>query len=108
MDFSKTLDNIGTATRTALDYEKLPMYHVKNMVGSAKDAMVAAMKIPNQPFVIPSTYEIVPSDLRPDESVAAINPAIVSADDSNLEPNQMNTQPDNFGITFQKVTLPYD
>lgn len=103
LDMAKTLENVGTATRTTFEHEETPMYHVRNMAGSAKDAVMAAMKIPNQNFLIPSKYDVID---RPHESemVGAINPRIASSTGSDTGINGENTEPqEDDATTFNKV-----
>lgn len=73
------------------------MYHVRNIVGSAQDAVLASMKIPTKNFLIPSQYDIVN---REENSgiVAGINPNIFSERYSQDEYPQ-----DNIANTFDKV-----
>lgn len=88
----KTLNNIGTATMSTFEDEAAPMYHVRSMAGSAKDAVIAAMKIPNENFIIPSTYDIVK---RTNKDMS--NAPVVGA---NVEGTQID---DNIKSTFNKV-----
>nr|CAI5839942.1 unnamed protein product [Callosobruchus analis] len=59
LDMTKTLENVGTVAREAIEHQRAPLYHFRNAVGSVRDAVVATMKIPNQNFIIPAQYEIV-------------------------------------------------
>nr|CAH7744370.1 unnamed protein product [Callosobruchus chinensis] len=59
LDMTKTLENVGTVARSAIEHQRAPLYHFRNAVGSVRDAVVATMKIPNQNFIIPAQYEIV-------------------------------------------------
>ncbi|XP_056637610.1 uncharacterized protein LOC130445776 [Diorhabda sublineata] len=59
VDVPKFMDNIGTFTKTLFDHKDTPLYHVRNFVGSMKDAALATMKIPNQNIIVPTEYNIV-------------------------------------------------
>lgn len=90
LDIPRTFENLGAVARSTFEHETTPMYHVRNLVGSAKDAVVAAMKIPNQNFITPSKYQIVDTM---NDRLGDINEAAVSQD---VE--------DEMTKTFQKVS----
>lgn len=96
----KTLDNVGALARTTFEDELAPMYHVRNMAGSTKDAVMATMKIPNQNFIIPSKYDIVE---RPDgsESLRAINRKILNENEETKD--QISDVNEEIETTFNKV-----
>lgn len=104
MDVTKTLTNLGAATKSAFEHERAPMYHVQNMAGSAKDALMAAMKIPTQEFLLPTSYQIVLN--RHDDKLGDISPELFSEKSTILGNDNLPifTSPDiGFGNTFQKV-----
>lgn len=49
----------GAVAKKSLEDKRAPMYHVRNMIGSAKNAMYSAMKIAPQDILIPSQYKVV-------------------------------------------------
>lgn len=59
LDMVKTLDNIGTITKKSFQDKKAPMYHLRNILGSAKDVAVSSLKVIPQDFLIPSQYKIM-------------------------------------------------
>ncbi|KAJ3645343.1 hypothetical protein Zmor_023009 [Zophobas morio] len=61
LDVPQTVENFGTATKHSFEDERAPMYHLKHMIGSSKNALLSAMRIPPQNMIIPSDYEIVRS-----------------------------------------------
>ncbi|RZC34694.1 hypothetical protein BDFB_008247 [Asbolus verrucosus] len=93
LDVPQTIENFGTATRNAFEDERAPMYHLKHMVGSSKNALLSAMRIPPQNMIIPTDYEIVKSTDR----VGAINPNLRSR--SRQDPDD----PLGFSHTFKRV-----
>ncbi|XP_044253562.1 uncharacterized protein LOC123004380 [Tribolium madens] len=64
LDVPKTFENFGTATKHAFEDERAPMYHLKHLMGSSKNALLSAMRIPPQNMIIPSDYEIVKASER--------------------------------------------
>ncbi|XP_044759481.1 uncharacterized protein LOC123317158 [Coccinella septempunctata] len=114
LDVPKTLDNIGVITRNAFEDERSPMYHVRQFMGSTKNAVLSAMKIPPQNLVIPSNYEIRninPEEIAEEEDhlVSGINPKILSRSsfrNPESTENFEDTYPsDPYGIveTFARV-----
>ncbi|KAK9888259.1 hypothetical protein WA026_000523 [Henosepilachna vigintioctopunctata] len=92
------------------------MYHVRNLMGSTKNAVLSAMRIPTQNLIIPSNYQIEninPEEITSDsgEVLGAINQKILSRssfgkDDTKENYEQNNNEPsDPFGIvdTFHRV-----
>ncbi|XP_017782713.1 PREDICTED: uncharacterized protein LOC108567036 [Nicrophorus vespilloides] len=75
LDMPKTLENVGTIARNSFEDKRAPMYHVKNFVGSTKNAVLSALKMAPQELIIPSQYKIVDTSkdvvMKPAE-VAAI------------------------------------
>lgn len=59
LDVPKTLENIGSITKQSFENPKAPMYHIRNMIGSAKDVMLSALKVPPQDLIVPSQYKII-------------------------------------------------
>lgn len=59
LDMPKTLENLGTITKQSFENKRAPMYHVRNMLGSAKDVVLSALKVAPQDLIIPSQYKIV-------------------------------------------------
>jgi hypothetical protein len=72
LDVPKTIENFGTATKHAFEDERAPLYHLKHLMGSSRNALLSAMKIPPQNMIIPTDYEIVKSSDR----VGAANPSL--------------------------------
>ncbi|XP_045476973.1 uncharacterized protein LOC123682417 [Harmonia axyridis] len=114
LDVRKTLDNVGTITRNAFEDERSPLYHVRQFMGSTKNAVLSAMKIPPQNLVIPSNYEIKninPEEIEEegDDVVSAINPKILSRSgfrNGDTDENYEEAYPsDPYGIveTFARV-----
>ncbi|KAL3273029.1 hypothetical protein HHI36_014485 [Cryptolaemus montrouzieri] len=65
LDVPKTLENIGTITKNAFEDKRAPMYHVRNLMGSTKNAVLSAMRIPPQNLIVPSNYEV--RNIKPEE-----------------------------------------
>lgn len=91
---------MGTATRETFEHEQAPLYHVRNMAGSAKNAVMAAMKIPNQPFMIPSKYDVIQRSEN-NEVLGALNPRLYSSNEKKDATD--NERPENVETTFNKV-----
>lgn len=99
VDFPKTINNIGAVTRQTFEDEKSPMYHVRNFVGSAKNTVLAAMRMIPQNFMVPSDYNILKvsnSPLENDDIVGAIN---LNAANGGSDPSD----PLKLANTFEKV-----
>ncbi|CAG9857108.1 unnamed protein product [Phyllotreta striolata] len=71
IDVSKILENLGTFTKRLFEHQDTPMLHVRNLVGSTKDTVLATMKIPNQNFITPSNYDIIDNDNKDDPEIVS-------------------------------------
>ncbi|CAG9832995.1 unnamed protein product [Diabrotica balteata] len=78
VDVPKVLENLGTFAKTLLDHKDTPIYHIRNIVGSAKDVALATIKIPNQNFIVPSGYNIVDNPNKGDTILESAYPDISS------------------------------
>lgn len=73
------------------------------MAGSVKDTVMAAMKIPNQNFIIPSKYDIVRRQ-QGDNILGAINPLIYSSGTQRVAPDNSGSDVSEINETaFNKV-----
>lgn len=59
LDVPRTVKNFGTVTKNSLEDEKAPVQHVKSMMSSARNAVLAAMRVPPEDMIVPSKYKIV-------------------------------------------------
>lgn len=59
LDVEKTIKNLGAVTRHSLEDKRAPMYHMRSMLGSTKNALLSALRVPPQNLIIPSQYKII-------------------------------------------------
>lgn len=89
LDIPKTISNIGAVTKASFHDHKKPLYHLNNMVGSIKDAIISTIKIPPQGIIIPSHYKIVSTDL--DDNNLETKHEITRSINQNLFPKDADT-----------------
>lgn len=106
--------SVGTITRNAFEDQRSPMFHVRKFLGSTKNAVLSAMKIPPQNLVIPSNYEIKninPEEIEEEEDnmVSGINPKILSrssfknSDSGEESDNEYSSDPYGIVETFARI-----
>lgn len=59
LNMPKTLENIGTIARNSFEDKHAPMYHVRNMIGSVKNAFMSGLRVAPHDLIIPSQYRII-------------------------------------------------
>ncbi|XP_060522190.1 uncharacterized protein LOC132699470 isoform X2 [Cylas formicarius] len=107
IDVPKTLDHIGAVTRQALENSRAPLFHVRSLIGNAKNSVMSAMKVPPNNLIIPSKYEIAKMGTN-DAQLGAINTKLVDEESkTNLKPTEERPEApsDPLGVmdTFQKL-----
>ncbi|CAH0563668.1 unnamed protein product [Brassicogethes aeneus] len=112
IDMPKTLDHIGSVARHLFEDETAPIFHFRNLVGSAQNSAMSAMKIPPKQLFIPTTYSIVQDkDLEGKNQpvVGAVNPQMFSRMGGvESEPLAQQTDSKDFGKMFSGFTSTFD